>query len=299
MMFVMPGIHFEGADDPRLIRFASVIAWGGRAVAVGVLPDYVSLTPTPAVFDHADELVATALGSNFRPGGPALLFSISFGSLPAFHVAASPAGERFSSLVTFGGYGVWEPTARFAVVGGASVARPDPLNRAVVAMNVGRFVPGIAGAIQTLQPAWFRFCQRTWGRPEMKDRAALRQVAEELAEDLPLGLRSVFLMGCGATDDGIDALLQGLVDGEWAYLDALPLVERIRTRLHVFHGVSDDVIPHQQADAIAAACPPGAQVRVYKTGLYSHTGVDGAGAGLTEQIREYYTMGRMLLALAT
>lgn len=298
MMFIMPGIHFDGADDPRLIRFASVIASSGRAVAVSVLPDYVELTPTPAVFVDADELVEAALSSEHRPRGTALLFSISFGSLPAFHVAAGERGDEFASLVTFGGYGVWGPTARFALVGDDTVAHPDPLNRAVVAMNVGAVVPSIAESIHQLRPLWLEFCQHTWGRPEMKELAALRVVAERLADRLPPSLRNVFLMGCGATDDGVEKLVGGLDDGDWAYLDALPLVQKIRTRLHVFHGIADDVIPHAQADAIAGACPPSARVRVYKTGLYSHTGLDGPDSSLFAQLREYYTMARMLLALA-
>ena len=50
MMFVMPGVHFEGPDDVRMDRFARIMAGAGRAVVVPFLPDYLRLQPTTAVF---------------------------------------------------------------------------------------------------------------------------------------------------------------------------------------------------------------------------------------------------------
>ncbi len=301
MMFVMPGVHFEGPDDVRMDRFARIMAGAGRAVVVPFLPDYLRLQPTTAVFRDADSLVDAALRSELRPDRRlALLFSISFGSLPAFHVAAGEHADQFSALVTFGGYGVWEPAVRFALCGDddGPVEFPDPLNRPVVALNLCDQVEEMAPHAEKLRPAWREFCRQTWGRPEMKLQENFSVVADALAESLPPSLRDYFLMGCGAREGGIERLLEALAVGEWEHLDPIRFIGRIRIPLHVIHGVSDDVIPHTQVESIVAACPPGHPVRAYKTGLYSHTRSEAGGNSLAAQVAEYRTMVGMLLALA-
>lgn len=301
MMFIMPGVHFDGPDDARMDRFARVMAGAGRAVVVPFLPDYLRLQPTKAVFSDADAFVRAALASELRPDRrPALLFSISFGSLPAFYIAAGKHADEFSALITFGGYGVWEPAVRFALCGDADcdVEFPDPLNRPVVALNLCEHVEDMAPHVDQLRPAWREFCHRTWGRPEMKLKANLVPVAQELARGLPEALRDSFLMGCGAQDGGVERLLVALSAGDWTHLDPVQFIGQIRVPLHVIHGVADDVIPHTQVELITSACPPGHSVRTYKTGLYSHTGTESAGSSLAAQITEYRTMVRMLMALA-
>ncbi|MFT6397231.1 MAG: pimeloyl-ACP methyl ester carboxylesterase [Bradymonadia bacterium] len=301
MVFIMPGVHFDGPDDVRLDRFARVMAGTGRAVVVPFLPDYLRLRPTEAVFSDADEFVQAALASEHRPDRrPALLFSISFGSLPAFYIASREHAEQFSALVTFGGYGVWAPAVRFALCGDvrSGVEHPDPLNRPVVALNLCDQVEEMAPHVAQLRPAWREFCRQTWGRPEMKLRENFVPVAKGLADRLPDEVQDYFLMGCGARDGGVERLMEALAVGDWEHLDPVQFISEIRIPLHVIHGRSDDVIPHTQVESILEACPPEHPVRAYKTGLYSHTGSESGGSSPAAQIDEYRTMAGMLLALA-
>ena len=299
MMFIMPGVHFAGPDDPRLRRFASIMASAGRAVVVPFLPDYLRLQPTPEVFADAATFVDAALESEHRPDHQkALLFSISFGSLPALYVAAGSRADEFAAVVTFGGYGVWDSTVRFALTGDETVPHPDPLNHPVVVLNLCHHIPDMADDADTLRNYWRRFCMRTWGDEAMKLPENFGPVADELAQELPAGLRERFLIGCGARPGGVERCLQALEDGDWSYLDPTPHIRALKIPLRVIHGVSDDVIPHSQAEAIADASPAAARVRVYKTGLFSHTGAESAGPSLADQVREYRTMVGMLFALA-
>src|SRR5690606_20336644 len=107
---VAPGLHYAGPDDPRMDRFCRVLANAGHHVVAPFIPDYLALTPNArAIADFTRVFDAVAAD---RP----IVFSISFGSLLAFALAAE-RGDAIDKLVIFGGYADFHDTLKFCLTG--------------------------------------------------------------------------------------------------------------------------------------------------------------------------------------
>jgi hypothetical protein len=126
-----------GPDDVRLDRFATILAAAGFVVVAPCFPAFLDLTLRESVLDDVErthayaESVAREIGA-----GPPAVFSISFGSLLALHLASRPHMKgRLGGVVLFGGYADLFPTVLFAVTGRAThgeitfETRRDPLHR--------------------------------------------------------------------------------------------------------------------------------------------------------------------------
>lgn len=299
-IFIAPGVHYAGPDDPRLDRLARVFASSGRAVAVPFLPDFIDLRVTPAVFAQVERAFQCALSEATRPPGKPVVFSISFGSLPAFHLASVSHRHEVGSLVAFGGYADWGAAVRFALTGfdplDGSTRASDPLNKPVVAINLVDAIPDMSPHADLLRPAWKEFCVRTWGRPEMRAPEAYGAVASAIAATLPPGLDELLLVGCGVRPGLVERCEGALRSDRWQHVDPRARLPGIECPVRVFHGLDDDVIAHTQVDAILASLPVGHPARGYRTGLYGHTGA--AAVSPIALARELVTMARMLDALA-
>ena len=141
---VAPGLHFLGPDDPRLDRFCRMLANAGFQVVAPFLPAYLKLLVNPSAADDL-EIVARALLERMKAGERPTLFSISFGSGPAFEVAAR-LGDSIDAVVSFGGYAEFESAVRFCIDGvmkrgGAELRMPrDPLNAPARFLNLLPFI---------------------------------------------------------------------------------------------------------------------------------------------------------------
>ncbi|HEY3806454.1 MAG TPA: alpha/beta hydrolase [Kofleriaceae bacterium] len=282
---IAPGLHYAGADDPRLDRFCRILAAAGHRVIAPFIPSYLALEPdTKAIDDFVRVVDALPRWCDRKP----VAFSISFGSLLAFgSVAARP--DSFERLVVFGGYADFEDTLEFCLTGD----HRDPLNQPVVMMNLLDHIPHDPALRRPLVAAWRAYVERTWGRPEMKAPGRYLAIADELAPNVPEPIRALFLAGIrpGAWPIAEPAIaLANRRD-----LDPKPFLPRVTGRVDLVHGADDDVIPLRHVHALAAGLV-NADVRVHVTGLYGHT---GAGFGkLAALPRELVTMVRVLRALA-
>ncbi len=282
LLLLIPGLHFLGPADPRMARFARVLAAAGLQVWAPYLPDFLALRLAPTLLHDAARALTALLAAPDRPAGlrPGVV-SISFGSRVALDLAASPTlGPHLGGLVLFGGYLDWRDAMRFSLTGlapGAPDLPRDPLNQPVIFLNLLDRL-GLPAADQpTLAAAWTRYVHRTWGRPELKHPDRHAAVAADLAAALPAALRDPFLRGCGCAPGALDWALGALdaSDARHAWLDPRPLLPRVATPTWVVHGAEDDVIPVTHAAALAAALPPAARARALVTGLYAHTGQAG------------------------
>ncbi|MBA3396060.1 MAG: alpha/beta hydrolase [Deltaproteobacteria bacterium] len=294
---IAPGLHYAGADDPRLDRFCRILAHAGHLVVAPYIPDYLALTPTErAKRDFARALHALPRWSTQKP----IVFSISFGSLLAFALAAD-FGPRLERLVVFGGYASLHDTLRFSLTGeveGGRHAIRDPLNQPVVLMNLlDHLVPAAprGEARAALVAGWRGYVEQTWGRPEMKQGERFVAVAEAIAPRLPAAIRELFLVGIGARPGARDLAMSALARFDGRALDPTPYLARISGRVDLVHGADDDVIPFEHSHTLAAAMP-NADVRVHVTGLYGHTG--SAMPRLATATKEMLTMVRVLRVLA-
>jgi len=272
-LLLVPGLHYLGPLDPRMDRFARILAASGLLVLAPRLPDFTSLVLSEGVFGDITRAFSTLLSIRDRPRGKPGVFSISFGSLPALWLASrSPLASSLGSLVVFGGYSDFEDTLRFCIHG-RNGASHDPLNRPVVFMNLMRFLEGAPEDPAPLLTAMRRYVEATWGRPPMKVDGKWQAVARAVAEDLPPAQRPLFFAVTGAEGDTSalfeSALERARTSFEW--LDPTPLLDGIRCPTYFIHGADDDVIPYSHASSLARGLRKGVCRGVFVTGLYGHT----------------------------
>ena len=275
---VVPGLHFDGPDDPRFERFCRVLAHAGFRVVVPTLPTYAELVVHPSAVDDL-ELVARELGHRMAPGERFTLFSISFGSWPALEVAAR-VPELADAVITFGGYADFDAAIRFCVdgvmrrPGGDQQLARDPLNQPALFLNV---LPWLDVPIEyhvPLAEAWREMTYRTWGRMELKAPGRLGPFAEQLAPRVAPEARELFLIGCGVREGGAALIESALERAGQAAAFASPrsALGRIQCPVVVCHGRDDDVIPWGEAEKLYAAARSRVPSRLLLTGLYGHTG---------------------------
>ena len=292
---IAQGLHYAAADDPRMDRFCRILTTAGHTVVVPFIPDFLALVPSErAKHDFAAAFEALPRWSD---GGKPIVFSISFGSLLAFALAAA-RGDAIDKLVIFGGYADFHETMKFCLTGEVASGRHatrDPLNQPVVMMNLLDHLEHARGEREHLVAGWRRYVERTWGRPEMKARERFVAIAEELAPEVPASVRELFLIGIGALPGAWELARPALARFDARALDPGPYLPRVTGRVELVHGADDDVIPFEQSHDLAARLT-GADVRVHITGLYGHTGA--RRPPLTAVGKELFTMLRVLRALA-
>lgn len=290
---IAPGLHYAGPDDPRMDRFCRILAAAGHLVVAPFIPDYLALTPNARAIDD----FARVFGALEHRAGKPVIFSISFGSLLAFALAANQP-EAVDRLVIFGGYSDFHDTLRFCLTGevpsGRSAIR-DPLNQPVVLMNLLELIEHDRGQGEALVRGWKAYVERTWGRPEMKARERFVAIAEELAPGVPASVRELFLVGIGARPGASDLATRALERFDASALDPRPHLPRVRCRVDLVHGVDDDVIPYEQSHALAKLLVH-ADPHVHVTGLYGHTGAQRPP--VSALAKELATMVRVLRVLA-
>lgn len=297
---IAPGLHPACADDPRMDRFCRILTCAGHQVVVPYIPDFLALVPTArAKHDFLRAFDALPRWTGERAAGRRpIVFSISFGSLLAFALAAARPGA-IERLIVFGGYADLRETLRFALTGevgsGRRVAH-DPLNQPVVLMNLLAHLDPPVGAADAaaVAAAWRRYIERTWGRPELKLDRRFAAIAAELAPAVPAAVRELFLVGTGALPGAPALALSALDRFDVRALDPAPYLPRITGPVDLVHGLDDDVIPFEHAHALAARLSH-ASVRVHVTGTYGHT---GASRPLVASLREVATLLRVLRLLA-
>ncbi len=289
---IAPGLHYAAADDPRLDRFCRVLAAAGHHVIAPFIPSYLALTPDARAIADFIRVAEAVPAAEAKP----VIFSISFGSLLAFALAAERP-ELAERLVIFGGYADFAGTLRFALTGevasGRSATR-DPLNQPVVLLNLLDGIPHEPTLRAALEAAWRAYVERVWGRPEMKLDGRYQAVAAELAPAVPEAVRELFLVGVGARPGAWSLAESALPHVDVRALDPVPYLARVRGRVDLVHGADDDVIPFEHAHQLAERLVH-ADARVHVTGLYGHT---GASFGrLLALPRELATMVRALRAM--
>jgi len=289
---IAPGLHYAGADDPRMDRFCRILANAGHLVVAPYIPDFLALRPSErAKHDFARAFDALPRWSQQKP----VLFSISFGSLLAFSLAAE-RGAAVERLVIFGGYASLHETLKFSLTGevsGGRQATRDPLNQSVVLMNLLHLIE--CADREAVSAGWRRYVELTWGRPELKARERFVALANELAPGVPASVRDLFLVGIGVLPGAEALAMSALARFDGRALDPTPYLARVTGRVDLVHGVGDDVIPFEHSHQLAAAMPS-ADVRVHLTGMYGHTG--SSRPPLATAAKELVTMARVLRLLA-
>ncbi|HUS30057.1 MAG TPA: alpha/beta hydrolase [Kofleriaceae bacterium] len=290
---IAPGLHYAAADDSRMDRFCRIVAASGSEVIAPFIPDYLKLTPG----NQAKRDFTAVFDEIAKTGDKPIVFSISFGSLLAFALAAE-RGEQIERLIIFGGYSDFHAVMRFCLTGEVASGRKatrDPLNQPVVLMNLLHILEHDRSQTPALVEGWMTYVRRVWGRAHFKVDRAFVPVAEEIAPSVPESVRELYRVGIGVVPGAVEIAMPALEKFDATALDPMPYLACVKNRVDLVHGMDDDVIPFEQSHELAARLV-NADVRVHITGLYGHTGTQRLPIGA--MAKELVTMVRVLRVLS-
>lgn len=276
---VSPGCHHDGPDDPRMDRFASVIASTGAIVLSPRSPELCGLQLGLGAITSLERAYDALDAEPGVRGLPHNVVSVSVGALAAMRLAASPRGRSLDRVVVIGGYA--DPTAMIASLCGEDAEPRDPLNQPVAFMTFLDHLPAKVHDRARLVDAWRWFVRTAWPRDAWKrpGSTAHHAAAHELVREVDARDRELFLVGCGALPGGHALVAAAQATGAYAHLDWRPHAGAIEADVTAIHGVTDSVMPIAQLDAFAAAMPRAHTIRL---GGFAHSRTVSAGAILKD-----------------
>ena len=286
-----PGLHFKGAQHPKLDRFARILARGGNLVFSPFISDYENLQIRPetyAPFKRAFQALKNhpEVPRNTKPG----LFSISFGCWLTLQLASDPdIAHDVGACLVFGGYGDFEEAVHFATTGklfGEKAIHFDPLGLPVVFLQFVDAVQNQPPNNAPLIAAWKEYVYQTWDQgDEMKKYGKNIPIAHNLLKKLPLDCQELFLIGCGLHENSEQIVIETLERFDSSHFELRPRFRHIQCPTFIFHGTDDDVIPYTQAQILTDALPTHIHKETYLTGLYGHS---------TQEKRSFWTLAKDL-----
>lgn len=282
---LVPGVHAEGVDEPRLVKFARDIASTGRIVVTVELPDLKQYSITTRSTDMIEDAALwLATQSGHAPDGRVGMMGISFAGGLSIVAAGRPSlRDRVAFVLSFGGHGDLPRTLHYLCTGvepDGAQRRPHDYGIAIILLGVAdRVVP--ADQVGPLRDAIRAFLQASHVDMWDKARAELefgraRAMAETLAEPARtlmgyVNARDVAKLG--------PILLPHLGD-----LSGDPALSPAKAPLpsapvYLLHGADDNVIPAAESRLLEdALVHQGARVRRLSTPLITHAAVDRSAA---------------------
>ena len=269
-LYIVPGLHHEGPEDPRLDRFARVLAKAGMTVGVPFLPTSIGLVMRPELCSEAKKGFATFQEHIGIQSG---VFGISAASIGALSIASDfTYQDSLSGVMLFGGFSNWQKALLFAACDDDELCK-DPLNLPVIFINLWEHIKISVQDEALLLQSWKDFIHQTWEKEEMQPFAKYSAVAHVLAQNVHPEDKHIFLQGTSVEQGGINIIKQTLANGLLGYdwLNPEPHLKKIVVPLYLTHGRDDVVVPYQQTYELQALAP--ANTPAYITGFYDHTGI--------------------------
>lgn len=277
------GVVEDGKDDPRLIRFARLLARSGFAVLV---PELKGMKSFRIRLSDVDDIVASFryLASleavDDRKMG---LMGFSYGAGPTFLAAADPEIRRqVKFLVSFGGY--YDPvnvirfitTGYYEYRGERGFLKPEPYGKWVFFTNNVDYVESERDR---------KVLRVIFGKEEKEKK---EDVAPLLANLSPRG-RYLYELLVNQDPRRVEDLIKKIDRRVQDYLKRIslvPVVPSIRAYLLVGHGSTDPLIPYTESLRLADAASDKERVHVAILKLFSH--VDPAREGFSA--KEFLTV---------
>jgi dienelactone hydrolase len=282
-ILLVPGVHADGIEEPRLVGFARDLASMGHAVLTIELPDLTRYSVTTRSTDMIED--AAGWLSQQPDAGPdprVGLMGISFaGGLSIVAAGRPPLRERAAFVMSFGGHGDLPRTLRYLCTG----VQPDGATRpphdygiAIILLGVAeRVVP--AEQVAPLRAAILAYLEAS--HVDMADKAK-GQIAFAHARDL-----------AGALAEPARTLMMYVNDRDVARIGPilLPHVSELggdaalspsraaapAAPVYLLHGTDDNVIPAVESVVLARELRErGVRVHQLATPLITHAEVDRA-----------------------
>jgi len=280
-LVLTPGVHMDGIDEPRLVKFARDFAASGLAVLTPELPDLLEYRVTPRLPDLIEDAVGWAsrqrrLARDGRVG----LVGISFaGGLSVVAAGRPSIRDRVAFTMSFGGHGDLPRTLKYLCTGiqADGAARPPHdygvavilLNAAPLIVPAGQADGLVEGILTFLRASSIDMYDKPRARVEF-DRA--RAMAERLPEPSATLLRHVNARDVSA----LGRVLMPYVDA-YAGDPALSAMRSPAPRgpVLLLHGADDNVIPAVESRWLGDYLTRrGTPTQVLITPLITHAEID-------------------------
>jgi dienelactone hydrolase len=281
---LVPGVHAEGIDEPRLVQFARDIASMRRIVVTAEPPDLKAYTVTPRTTDMIEDAASwLSTSSGFAPDGRVGMMGISFaGGLSIVAASRASLADRVAYVLSFGGHGDLPRTLAFLCTGrlhDGSHRAPHDYGIAIVLLGVAdRMVP--AAQVQPLRSAILAFLHAShvdmWDKEQgQREFTRARAMAEALAEPARTLMQYVNDRNVARLGPLLLPHVQDLGRD-----DALsPDRSAPRCPVYLLHGTEDNVIPAEESVLLAEALRGrGVRVTQLATPLITHAEVDRSAA---------------------
>ena len=280
-VLLTPGVHAEGIDEPRLVKFAGDLAAGGLGVLTIELPDLLEYRITPRLPDQIEDVAAWMVPQHrLAPDGRVGLIGVSFaGGLSVVAAGRERIRDDVAFVMAFGGHGDLQRTLRYLCTGvqaDGAVRPPHDYGLVVVLLNLAHvLVP--AGQVDALRDGIGLFMRASHVDMVNRPRAAT-MFAEAVRYEATLPEPSRALLHAVNTRD---VSLLGKVLLPTVEQTALP--ESVspasgpppRAPVFLLHGADDNVVPAIESHLLGERlAQQGVTVHVLITPLITHAEVD-------------------------
>lgn len=276
-MVIVPGVHYLGMDEPRLMAFARSMASCGLRVLTPELPDSRDYRIQPTDVQAIGDSVQWLRRATGRPVG---LMGLSFsGGLALMAAAQTPYSKDVSFVFSVGAHDDFYRVATFYATGA------DPLPDG----NVERTTPNNYGP-------WILEYENLQDFTKPGDTAIIRGAFRaRLQENYPLEKTLVARM-TSAQKSAYSCILNilhcnvGLLfasnkkhAAEMAEVSPHGHLVGLHVPVYLLHGRDDNVIPFAEAEWLAQDLPHGTLKELLISPLIVHVNTDNAKPGIWEE----------------
>lgn len=281
------GVHAQGIDEPRLMKFAGDLATGGTTVVTAEVPDLLRYRITPALTDTIEDAgVWTAAQPGIAPDGRIGLFGISFAGGLSVSAAGRPRlRDHVAFVLSLGGHGDLGRVVHYLCTGKTADGvshKPHDYGVVVILVNLAdRVVP--PEQVEPLRAAIEVFLGAS--HTDMVDKpAAARQFAH--ARELQRALPEPAATFMGYVNDRNVQALGALLEPHVAAFANNPslspeIAPGVTAPVFLLHGADDNVVPAIESQLLAARLAKQTTVHLLVTPLITHAEVD-RGAAATD-----------------
>jgi dienelactone hydrolase len=139
-MLLVPGVHADGVDEPRLVQFARDLASVRHTVLTAELTDLTQYRITPRTTDMIEDAALWLSQQPGMPGGGIGMMGISFaGGLSIIAASRASLRDRVAFVMSFGGHGDLPRTLRYLCTGiepGGHHRPPHDYGVAIILLSV-------------------------------------------------------------------------------------------------------------------------------------------------------------------
>ncbi len=272
-ILLVPGVAKKGKDDPRLVAVANTLARVRFAVLVPDMPGLRALkVRTSDVREIADAFSYLASRTDLVPKGRLGIFAFSYAVGPAVLAALEPdIRERVGFLLGLGGYHDLRRAMVFFTTGyyrteetaGWRYKKPNRYAKWIFALSNAELLPDPAD-----RAIFQKITRGMLNNPDL-------EVARQVARMGPKG-QALYRLLTNTDPERVPALLAQQAAPIRAQIAALNPAQhdlsRLKARVILLHGRSDDVIPYSESISLARALPAG-QVRLFLIDGLAHVDI--------------------------